>query len=169
MREFNIRRTEMSDSQVDAFKTLFGAKETKKMFKGFKDGSISGEESLFRVAKALSKVKDKTKRAAIATELIGTQYEDLKQPILDMAEGIGTSAKTSGELERSFTKLRDNNPMTPVNDAMRDFESISKDMGTSLLTGLGPALIKSARSLTVKKVRKSLKRSKKILPILVRR
>lgn len=165
MREFNIRRTEMSDSQVDAFKTLFGAKETKKMFKGFKDGSISGEESLFRVAKALSKVKDKTKRAAIATELIGTQYEDLKQPILDMAEGIGTSAKTSGELERSFTKLRDNNPMTPVNDAMRDFESISKDMGTSLLTGLGPAFDKISSFINSKEGQENLKRSKKILLI----
>ncbi|WP_366591541.1 phage tail tape measure protein [Bacillus subtilis] len=161
MREFNIRRTEMSDSQVDAFKTLFGAKETKKMFKGFKDGSISGEESLFRVAKALSKVKDKTKRAAIATELIGTQYEDLKQPILDMAEGIGTSAKTSGELERSFTKLRDNNPMTPVNDAMRDFESISKDMGTSLLTGLGPAFDKISSFINSKEGQEKLKEIKK--------
>ncbi|MCY8335288.1 hypothetical protein MOC54_20560, partial [Bacillus spizizenii] len=154
-------RTEMSDSQVDAFKTLFGAKETKKMFKGFKDGSISGEESLFRVAKALSKVKDKTKRAAIATELIGTQYEDLKQPILDMAEGIGTSAKTSGELERSFTKLRDNNPMTPVNDAMRDFESISKDMGTSLLTGLGPAFDKISSFINSKEGQEKLKEIKK--------
>lgn len=161
MREFNIRRTEMSDSQVDAFKTLFGDKETKKMFKGFKDGSISGEESLFRVAKALSKVKDKTKRAAIATELIGTQYEDLKQPILDMAEGIGTSAKTSGELERSFTKLRDNNPMTPVNDAMRDFESISKDMGTSLLTGLGPAFDKISSFINSKEGQEKLKEIKK--------
>ncbi|QZY31566.1 transglycosylase SLT domain-containing protein [Bacillus amyloliquefaciens] len=161
MREFNIRRTEMSDSQVDAFKTLFGAKETKKMFKGFKDGSIGGEESLFRVAKALSKVKDKTKRAAIATELIGTQYEDLKQPILDMAEGIGTSAKTSGELERSFTKLRDNNPMTPVNDAMRDFESISKDMGTSLLTGLGPAFDKISSFINSKEGQEKLKEIKK--------
>lgn len=161
MREFNIRRTEMSDSQVDAFKMLFGAKETKKMFKGFKDGSISGEESLFRVAKALSKVKDKTKRAAIATELIGTQYEDLKQPILDMAEGIGTSAKTSGELERSFTKLRDNNPMTPVNDAMRDFESISKDMGTSLLTGLGPAFDKISSFINSKEGQEKLKEIKK--------
>ncbi|MED3383343.1 transglycosylase SLT domain-containing protein [Bacillus subtilis] len=161
MREFNIRRTEMSDSQVDAFKTLFGAKETKKMFKGFKDGSISGEESLFRVAKVLSKVKDKTKRAAIATELIGTQYEDLKQPILDMAEGIGTSAKTSGELERSFTKLRDNNPMTPVNDAMRDFESISKDMGTSLLTGLGPAFDKISSFINSKEGQEKLKEIKK--------
>ncbi|WEZ61636.1 phage tail tape measure protein [Bacillus subtilis] len=161
MREFNIRRTEMSDSQVDAFKTLFGAKETKKMFKGFKDGSISGEESLFRVAKALSKVKDKTKRAAIATELIGTQYEDLKQPILDMAEGIGTSAKTRGELERSFTKLRDNNPMTPVNDAMRDFESISKDMGTSLLTGLGSAFDKISSFINSKEGQEKLKEIKK--------
>ncbi|MCY8117889.1 transglycosylase SLT domain-containing protein [Bacillus spizizenii] len=107
MREFNIRRTEMSDSQVDAFKTLFGAKETKKMFKGFKDGSISGE------------------------------------------------------LERSFTKLRDNNPMTPVNDAMRDFESISKDMGTSLLTGLGPAFDKISSFINSKEGQEKLKEIKK--------
>nr|WGD83806.1 phage tail tape measure protein [Bacillus subtilis] len=161
MREFNIRRTEMSDSQVDAFKSLFGAKETEKMFKGFKDGSISGQESLFKVADALSKVKDKTKRASIATELIGTQYEDLKQPILDMAEGIGTSAKTTGELERSFSQLRDNNPMTPINDAMRDFESISKDMGTSLLTGLGPAFDKIDSFLNSKEGQEKLKEIKK--------
>ncbi|MER2458612.1 phage tail tape measure protein [Bacillus subtilis] len=161
MREFNIRRTEMSDSQVDAFKSLFGAKETEKMFKGFKDGSISGQESLFKVADALSKVKDKTKRASIATELIGTQYEDLKQPMLDMAEGIGTSAKTTGELERSFSQLRDNNPMTPINDAMRDFESISKDMGTSLLTGLGPAFDKIDSFLNSKEGQEKLKEIKK--------
>ncbi|MCZ4246674.1 transglycosylase SLT domain-containing protein [Bacillus amyloliquefaciens] len=160
MREFNIRRTEMSDNQVAAFEQLFGGKETQKMFKGFKDGSISGQESLFKVADALSKVKDKTKRASIATELIGTQYEDLKQPILDMAEGIGTSAKTTGELNRSFTQLRNNNPMTPVNDAMRDFESISKDMGTSLLTGLGPAFDKISDFLNSKEGKEKLKEIK---------
>ncbi|MED4802645.1 phage tail tape measure protein [Bacillus atrophaeus] len=160
MREFNIRRTEMSDNQVAAFEQLFGGKETQKMFKGFKDGSISGQESLFKVADALSKVKDKTKRAAIATELIGTQYEDLKQPILDMAEGIGTSAKTTGELNRSFTQLRNNNPMTPVNDALRDFESISKDMGTSLLTGLGPAFDKISDFLNSKEGKEKLKEIK---------
>lgn len=139
MREFNIRRNEMSDDQVAAFKKVLGAEEAKKMFDGFADGSYTGQEAMFRLSKGLSEITDETDRAAIATTLIGTQYEDLRQPILDMAGAIDEPAKATGELNKQFDTMRNNNPMTPINDAGREMKQIIGDVGVGILTGLVPA------------------------------
>ncbi|OES45806.1 transglycosylase SLT domain-containing protein [Domibacillus iocasae] len=139
MREFNLKRNEMSDDQVAAFKKVLGADEAKKMFKGFEDGSYTGQEAMFRMAKGLSEITNEQDRVAIATTLIGTKYEDLKQPILDMAGAVNEPAKATGELNKQFDTMRKNNPMTPINDAGRELKSTISDVGVGILTSMVPA------------------------------
>ncbi|MGM7637594.1 phage tail tape measure protein [Bacillus sp. Hm123] len=139
MREFNIKRTEMTDDQVAAFKKVLGPKETTKMFKGFADGSYTGQEAMYRIADGLANIEDKKKRDAIATELIGTKYEDLKQPILDMASAIDDPIKATGELNKQFNDLRKNNPMTPISDAGRKVQGVLSDIGEKVITTVSPA------------------------------
>ncbi|RJS59144.1 phage tail tape measure protein [Bacillus sp. PK3_68] len=142
MREFNIKRREMTDDQIAAFKKVLGADEAKKMFKGFEKGSYTGQEAMYRLAHGLSKIKDENKRAAIATELIGTKYEDLKQPILDMASAIDNPIKATGELNKQFNDMRNNNPMTPINDAGRKLNQTMTEIGRGIITNVAPAFEK---------------------------
>ncbi|OLN21849.1 hypothetical protein BTO30_12575 [Domibacillus antri] len=139
MREFNIRRNEMTDDQVAAFKKVLGAEEAKKMFKGFEDGSYTGEEAMFRLSKGLSEIENESQRAAIATTLIGTKYEDLKQPILDMAGAMNDPINATGELNKQSDTLKDANPMTPINDAGRELKRTISEVGVGILTSLVPA------------------------------
>ncbi|WP_046180391.1 phage tail tape measure protein [Domibacillus tundrae] len=139
MREFNLKRNEMSDDQVAAFKKVLGADETAKMFKGFQDGSYTGQEAMFRMAKGLSEIENKSQRAALATTLIGTKYEDLKQPILDMAGAVDEPAKATGELNKQYEEMLKNNPMIPINDAGREMKGIISEVGIGIMTGLVPA------------------------------
>ncbi|WP_309087211.1 phage tail tape measure protein [Domibacillus sp.] len=156
MREFNIRRNEMSDDQVAAFKKVLGADEAKKMFKGFADGSYTGQEAMYRLADGLSKIESETDRAAIATTLIGTKYEDLKQPILDMAGAIDEPVKATGELNKQFTALRDNNPMTPINDAGREVKAILSEIGSEIITNVAPSFEKFNKWIDTKEGQQAL-------------
>ncbi len=142
VREFNIRRLEATDDQVAAFSKALGPAETKKMFKGFKEGAYTGQEALYKLAHGLSKIKDESKRAEMATTLIGTKYEDMKQPILDMAAAIDEPVKATGELNKQFTDMRNNNPMTPINDAGRKLQGILSEIGTGIITNVAPAFEK---------------------------
>ncbi|MEK4030692.1 phage tail tape measure protein [Pseudobacillus sp. FSL P4-0506] len=142
VREFNIKRLEASDEQVAAFSKALGPAETKKMFKGFKEGAYSGEEALYKLAHGLSKIKDESKRAEMATALIGTKYEDLKQPILDMASAINDPIYATGELNKQFHDMRNNNPMTPISDAGRRLSQVMSEIGTGIITNVAPAFEK---------------------------
>lgn len=139
MREFNIRRQEMTEDQVAAFQRVLGKKETEKMFKGFEDGSYSGQEALYRLAGGLSKIENESERAALATVLIGTKYEDMKQPILSMADAIDEPIKATGELNKQWDYWTDNNPMTPIADAGRDVKKVLSEIGESVINEVAPA------------------------------
>lgn len=142
-REFNIRRTEMTDDQITAYKKLLGSeKAVTAMYKGFKDGSVSGQEALFQVAQALSKIPNEVERAQLATTLIGTKYEDLKQPILDMATAINEPINATGELKEQFDLFHENNPFFPIAEAGRALGKVMKDTGKEIIEGVAPAFEK---------------------------
>ncbi|OCA85225.1 phage tail tape measure protein [Pseudobacillus wudalianchiensis] len=161
MREFNIKRREMTDDQVAAFKKVLGADEAKKMFKGFEKGSYTGQEAMYRLAHGLSKIKDENERAAIATELIGTKYEDLKQPILDMANAIDDPIKATGELNKQFNDMQNNNPMTPINDAGRKLNQTMTEIGHGIITNVAPAFEKLNKWLDSKEGQEAIKKMTK--------
>jgi SLT domain-containing protein/phage-related minor tail protein len=139
MREFNILRNEMSEDQVGAFNTLLGKDKAAEMFKGFKDGSYSGQEAMFEMAKGLSEIENETERVTLATTLIGGKYEDLKQPILDMAGAMDQPAKAAGELNKQYDNMLQNNPMTPMASAGRELEEILNGIGVGIITTLAPS------------------------------
>ncbi|MGG3801795.1 phage tail tape measure protein [Metabacillus fastidiosus] len=163
IREFNLRRREMSDDQVAAFKEVLGTKEMKKMFKGFEDGSYSGQEAMYRLANGLAKFKNENERAAIATTLIGTKYEDMKQPILDMAAAIDKPIKATGELNKQFDDIRNNNPMTPISDAGRNVQKIMSDIGNVVITNVAPAFEKLNKWLNSKEGQQQIEEMKKAI------
>ncbi|GLY12211.1 phage tail tape measure protein [Pseudobacillus badius] len=138
VREFNIRRLEATDDQVAAFSKALGPAETKKMFKGFKEGAYTGQEALYKLAHGLSKIKDESKRAEMATTLIGTKYEDMKQPILDMAAAIDEPVKATGELNKQMNTLKDN-PLYPITESGRKLEGIMSGIGEKVITAVSPA------------------------------
>jgi phage-related minor tail protein/SLT domain-containing protein len=139
MREFNIRRREMTDEQVAAFKRVLGKKEAEKMFRGFEDGSYKGAVALDKVAEGLAKIKNENERAAIATVLIGTKYEDMKEPILEMADAIDDTVTVTGELNKQWETWRDNDNLTPITDAVRDFQKTLDDTGNAIIDKVAPA------------------------------
>lgn len=140
-REFNIRRSEMTDSQITAMAKVLGKDRTRELYKAMDAGTLSGEQTMFEFATALAKIPSETQRALYATELLGTKYEDIKEPMLAAARAIHEPIEATGELEKQFASMRDNNPMTAINDAGRNLGKLLKDIGQSVLTAVTPAFI----------------------------
>ncbi|WP_337033197.1 phage tail tape measure protein [Paenibacillus illinoisensis] len=138
-REFNIRRNEMTDTQITAMSKLLGKDRTREIYKAMDAGTLSGQQVLFEYATALSNLPSEAQKAAYATELLGTKYEDLKEPMLAAARAIDDPVKATGELNEQFSDFRDNNPMTAINDTAKTLGKSLKTMGQSMLTAVTPA------------------------------
>ncbi|WP_408893513.1 phage tail tape measure protein [Paenibacillus taichungensis] len=140
-REFNIRRNELTDNQITAMAKVLGKSRTRELYKSMDAGTLSGEKVMFEFATALSKIPSEAQRALYATELLGTKYEDIKEPVLAAARAINEPIEASKELEKQFTSMRENNPMTPINDASRTLGKTLKTIGQSVITAVTPAFI----------------------------
>ncbi|APO43345.1 hypothetical protein BS614_04260 [Paenibacillus xylanexedens] len=140
-REFNIRRNELTDNQITAMAKVLGKARTRELYKSMDAGTLSGQQVMFEFATALSKIPSEAQRALYATELLGTKYEDIKEPVLAAARAINEPIEASKELEKQFTSMRENNPMTPINDASRTLGKTLKTIGQSVITAVTPAFI----------------------------
>ncbi|MCG7385109.1 phage tail tape measure protein [Paenibacillus sp. ACRRY] len=138
-REFNIRRNEMSDTQITAMSKLLGKDRTREIYKAMDAGTLSGQQVLFEYATALSNLPSEAQKAAYATELLGTKYEDLKEPMLAAAEAISDPVKAAGELNKQFGVFKGNNPMTEINNTVLTLGKSLKDMGQSMIVAVTPA------------------------------
>ncbi|MFK0524748.1 phage tail tape measure protein [Paenibacillus illinoisensis] len=138
-REFNIRRNEMTDTQITAMSRLLGKDRTREIYKAMDAGTLSGQQVLFEYATALSKLPSEAQKAAYATELLGTKYEDLKEPMLAAAEAIGDPVKATEELSKQFDAFQGNNPMTEINKTTRTLGKSLKNIGQSMLVSVTPA------------------------------
>ncbi|MDN8592021.1 phage tail tape measure protein [Paenibacillus sp. 11B] len=140
-REFNIRRNELTDNQITAMAKVLGKSRTRELYKSMDAGTLSGEKVMFEFATALSKIPSEAQRALYATELLGTKYEDIKEPVLAAARAINEPIEASKELEKQFNTMRENNPMTAINDTTRKLGKTVKNIGQSVLTAVTPAFI----------------------------
>lgn len=139
-REFNIRSSELSKSQKEAWSGVFDGsnKKAEAFMNKVNGGEISGQAALVKVAKHLSTIKDKNERAAIASELLGSKYEDIGPLVLDMASGLDKTVKTTGELNKQHDTMRKNNPYQSMLDAQRNIEKVTGQMGETIMNKLAP-------------------------------
>ncbi|SDR81534.1 Phage-related minor tail protein [Paenibacillaceae bacterium GAS479] len=138
-REFNIRRKELTDEQIGAFREALGEKRTEEIFKRMDAGTFSGAGAMVELAQGLSKIQSITKRDQLATTMLGTKFEDVVEPMIAAAAAANDTIKATGQLDQQFNKFRDDNPMTPINDAMREMKRILVDIGKSMITSASPA------------------------------
>lgn len=114
MREFTIRFREGGEEAETAFNTLIKKTDeffianddgTRTAIKNFddlnakvEDGSITIADAGDMMRDALMEIEDPAERAALATSLIGTQYEDLGEDILAAFDDDGTLTNFDGTM-----------------------------------------------------------------------
>lgn len=142
-REFNIRRSEMTDDQILAFKKYFGKEKTAEIYKKMDAGTLSGGKVLSEFAIALSKIPSFARNDA-AKKLLGTKFEDIGEPMLAAAAALAEPITAVDEMMRNFEKFRNDNPLTPITDSARTLGGVTKDIGQSILTSVAPAFAELA-------------------------
>lgn len=107
IKEFSIRAIDGSDSTADGFKQL--GLDAQKMSQMIARGGPTASKGLDMVLDRIRKVKDPVKQAAIATELFGTQSEDLGKALfaLDPSSAVKGLGQLAGATDRAGVALGD--------------------------------------------------------------
>ncbi|TDQ35286.1 phage tail tape measure protein [Aureibacillus halotolerans] len=141
VREFGIRSYEMTDDQRAALEKVMGKSDAQQYLTGLGSGKVSGMEGLVTLARDLSNIKNETTRQKLATELMGTQFEDLGAPVMAMAKGLGQEAQYGGMFAQQYKQSKDD-PATAFVRAQRSGEMMVQQAGNSMLQATAPAMEK---------------------------
>lgn len=131
IKESHLRMTDMSKATKDAYKALgLSAEEyAGKIAKGGKEGNKAFQE----VVKKLQGVEDATERNLLATDLFGTQYEDLREKVIFSMTGASKSIEgLEGTTKRASDAIQDNFG-TRITKIWRDFVTDLEPAGDILL------------------------------------
>lgn len=107
IKESHLRMGALDKATVEAYKSLgFNAEEyVGKIAKGGEVGNKAFQE----VVHGLMKVEDATLRNQLATDLFGTQYEDLQEKVIfAMADATNATIDFGGATEKASKKMQDN-------------------------------------------------------------
>lgn len=107
IKESHLRMGALDKATVEAYKSLgFNAEEyVGKIAKGGEVGNKAFQE----VVRGLMKVEDATLRNQLATDLFGTQYEDLQEKVIfAMADATNATIDFGGATEKASKKMHDN-------------------------------------------------------------
>lgn len=107
IKESHLRMGALDKATVEAYKSMgFNAKEyVGKIAKGGEVGNKAFQE----VVSELMKVEDATLRNQLATDLFGTQYEDLQEKVIfAMADATNATIDFGGATEKASKKMQDN-------------------------------------------------------------
>lgn len=107
IKESHLRMGALDKATVEAYKSLgFNAEEyVGKIAKGGEVGNKAFQE----VVRGLMKVEDATLRNQLATDLFGTQYEDLQEKVIfAMADATNATVDFGGATEEASKKMHDN-------------------------------------------------------------
>lgn len=107
IKESHLRMGALDKATVEAYKSMgFNAKEyVGKIAKGGEVGNKAFQE----VVHGLMKVEDATLRNQLATDLFGTQYEDLQEKVIfAMADATNATIDFGGATEKASKKMQDN-------------------------------------------------------------
>lgn len=99
LKEFNLRATDPASTQ--AFKDL--GLDANAMFQTFAKGGPGAKDALDKVLDSIRAVKDPAQQAQIATQLFGTQFEDLQSTLLAM--DVSTASDALGAVTGEADKL----------------------------------------------------------------
>jgi phage-related minor tail protein len=108
LKEFSIRALDGSKTTSDGFKQL--GIDADNMAKKIGGGGSGAAKGLDDVLDRLRKIKDPVKQAQVATELFGTQAEDLGDALfaLDPSKAVDALGKTQGAAKKLGDTLNDN-------------------------------------------------------------
>lgn len=131
-KEFSIRAIDGSATTIDGFKQL--GLNAEKMQAQIAKGGPSARAGLEQVLDLLKGVKDPAKQAAIATELFGTQAEDLGKALFALdpktaAAGLGQIAGAADKAAATLSAA----PMASIDAYKRKWEMFQADMGDKLV------------------------------------
>lgn len=107
IKESHLRMGALDKATVDAYESMgFNAEEyVGKISKGGETGNKAFQE----IVGALMEVDDATERNQLATDLFGTQYEDLQEKVLfSMAQASTATAEFGGATQRAGEALQNN-------------------------------------------------------------
>lgn len=107
IKESHLRMGALDKATVEAYKSMgFNAEEyVGKISKG---GEI-GNKAFQEVVSELMKVEDATLRNQLATDLFGTQYEDLQEKVIfAMTDATNATVDFGGATEKASKKMQDN-------------------------------------------------------------
>lgn len=145
MKEFTLRSKDTADSTVDAFKGL--GLNAAEMISAFNAGGEEGRQAFEKTVTALMGVEDATKRNQIATDLFGTQYEDLGgkafQGLLEASNAMGD---VEGRTRSASEAVRDNFGvelqivLRQLQDALVPLGSVLTDFATRIMPTLSSAV-----------------------------
>ncbi len=131
IKESHLRMTDMSKATKDAYKSLgLSAEEyAGKIAKGGTEGNKAFQE----VVEKLQGVEDATERNLLATDLFGTQYEDLREKVIFSMTGASKSIEgLEGTTKRASDAIQDNFG-TRVTKTWREFVTDLEPAGEILL------------------------------------
>jgi len=108
---------------------------------------LSTEETFLRVADALSKIEDPTRRAFAAYSLFGRQYRDILVLLQQGRAGVESAVAMNEKLGASFSRI-DAAMVEEANDAMTTLDTALKGVGITLAVEVAPFITAVAAELT---------------------
>ncbi len=139
IKEFSIRAVDGSKTTVDAYSQL--GLNADEMQKKFLAGGKTAEDAFGQVLTAVKKIEDPVKRNAVATQLFGTQAEDLGDALyaMDLPNAAKEMDGLAGATKRAGDKLGED-PGVAFQSAINTVKTTAQDAAREIAEKLFPAV-----------------------------
>ncbi|MGG3920684.1 phage tail tape measure protein [Geobacillus thermodenitrificans] len=136
LKEGRIRLAEFGQEVDKSTKELLqgtgiSAKQLQEWGQAVAAGGDKGREAMQQVAKALSGVKDETKRNALGVAIFGTMWEDqgsnITETILNMDKHLGDAKNNTDNLKNTVAQI-DESPAVKLQQAFQDLKTASEPL-----------------------------------------
>jgi phage-related minor tail protein len=130
-KEFSLLAQEGGDDFIGAVKAM--GKETQALYKGFKDGKVSGEDLFYGLANGLDNIKDPQDRFLAGVATMGTLFEDnTEQNVKNMSYMRAELTTLEGSTKKAGDALYDNFGAR-LQSVWRNAQSSLKPIGDDLI------------------------------------
>jgi hypothetical protein len=136
IKEFSIRAIDGSATTIDGFKSIGLNADT--MRAKIAAGGPTAKEALGQTLDKLREIEDPAKRAAAATELFGTQAEDMGQALYDL--DVNTAVDGLGQVDGAAKKAGDQMSDTASNNIKKFQRALTQSVVNVIGDDVIPAL-----------------------------